>query len=63
MFNNPKMMDALSDYRTAEYVIFGVPFDGTSSFRAGSRFAPDAMRKASANFESYNAFFDIDLAD
>jgi len=56
-------MDAPSEYGTAEYVIFGVPFDGTSSFRAGSRFAPDAMRKASANFESYNAFFDIDLAE
>ncbi|HJH29784.1 MAG TPA: agmatinase [Methanosarcinaceae archaeon] len=63
MFNQPKMMDAPSEYGTAEYVIFGVPFDGTSSFRAGSRFAPDAMRKASANFESYNAFFDIDLAE
>lgn len=57
------MMDAPSEYGNAEYVIFGVPFDGTSSFRAGSRFAPDAMRKASANFESYNAFFDIDLAE
>ncbi|MDF1533598.1 MAG: agmatinase [Methanosarcinaceae archaeon] len=63
MFNQPKMMDAPSKYGTAEYVIFGVPFDGTSSFRAGSRFAPGAMRKASANFESYNAFFDIDLAE
>lgn len=63
MFNQPKMMDAPSEYGNAEYVIFGVPFDGTSSFRAGSRFAPDAMRKASANFESYNAFFDIDLAE
>ncbi len=63
MFNQPKMMDAPSEYGTAEYVIFGVPFDGTSSLRAGSRFAPDAMRKASANFESYNAFFDIDLAE
>ncbi len=63
MFNQPKMMDAPSEYGTAEYVIFGVPFDGTSSFRAGSRFAPDAMRKASANFESYNAFFNIDLAE
>ena len=57
------MMDALSDYGSARYVIFGVPFDWTSSFRAGSRWAPDAMRKASANFESYNAFFDLDLAE
>ncbi|SET10532.1 agmatinase [Methanococcoides vulcani] len=63
MFYRPGMMDALADYESAGYVLFGVPFDRTSSFRAGSRWAPDAMRSASANFESYNAFFDIDLAE
>ncbi|MBP2030633.1 agmatinase [Methanohalophilus levihalophilus] len=57
------MTDALAEYRDAQYVIFGVPFDRTSSYRAGSRHAPDAMRKASENFESYNPFFDIDLAE
>lgn len=57
------MADALADYVSAKYVLFGAPFDRTSSFRAGSRWAPDAMRSVSANFESYNAFFDIDLAE
>jgi len=57
------MMDSLSDYSSARYVLFGVPFDGTSSFRTGSRWAPDAMRRASANFETYNSYFDIDLED
>lgn len=57
------MMDSLSDYSSARYVIFGVPFDGTSSFRTGSRWAPDAMRRASANFETYNAYFEIDHED
>ena len=61
MFYKPEMMDALSDYKSARYVIFGVPFDGTSSYRSGSRFAPDAMRKASENFETYNSYFDIVL--
>ncbi len=55
--------DADSDYENARYVICGVPFDGTSSFRLGSRFAPREMRAASYNFETYNSFFDIDLAD
>ena len=55
--------DADSGYEKARYVICGVPFDGTSSFRLGSRLAPDEMRKASYNFESYNSFFDIDLSD
>lgn len=63
MFYKPDMMDALSDYDSARYVIFGVPFDATSSYRSGSRWAPDAMRKASANFETYNDHFDIDFDD
>jgi agmatinase len=63
MFFPSTFVDALADYESARYVIFGVPFDNTSSYRAGSRWAPDAMRQASANFESYNPTFDIDLAD
>lgn len=53
--------DAKSDYKKARYVICGVPFDGTSSFRTGSRLAPQEMRAASYNFETYSSFFDIDL--
>lgn len=63
MFLPNSFIDALADYGSARYVIFGVPFDNTSSYRAGSRWAPDAMRQASANFESYNPTFDIDLVD
>ncbi len=63
MFFPNTFVDAFADYESASYVIFGVPFDNTSSYRAGSRWAPDAMRQASANFESYNPTFDIDLAD
>ncbi|HEY9245884.1 MAG TPA: agmatinase [Candidatus Methanoperedens sp.] len=55
--------DANSDYEKARYVICGVPFDGTSCFRRGSRDAPRAMRDNSYNFEAYNHFFDIDLSD
>ncbi|NJD52692.1 MAG: agmatinase [Candidatus Methanoperedens sp.] len=55
--------DADSDYEKARYVICGVPFDGTSSFRLGSRFAPDEMRAASYNFETYSSFFGFDLTD
>ncbi|MFZ3168522.1 MAG: agmatinase [Candidatus Methanoperedens sp.] len=55
--------DANSEYEKASYVICGVPFDGTSSYRLGSRLAPDEMRAASYNFETYSSFFDLDLAD
>jgi len=53
--------DAKSDYKKARYVICGAPFDGTSCFRRGSRLAPQEMREASYNFETYNYLFDIDL--
>ncbi len=45
--------DADSDFENSYFIIFGVPFDGTSSYRAGSKFAPDEIRKASYNLESY----------
>ena len=53
--------EANAPYDAAQFVLFGVPFDGTSSFRSGSRWAPDAMRKASYNFETYVPDFDVDL--
>ena len=40
----------------AKAFFLGVPFDSTSSFRPGSRFAPEAIRQASCNFESYDCF-------
>jgi agmatinase len=55
--------DSNSDYQKSRYVICGVPFDGTSCFRTGSRLAPKEIRAASYNFETYSSFFDIDLID
>ncbi len=55
--------DACSSFEDAELVLYGVPFDGTSSFRTGSKWAPQEMRKASYNFETYNGDLDVDLCD
>ncbi len=38
----------------ARYVIFGVPFDVTSTYRTGARFMPTAVRQASLNIETYS---------
>ena len=46
----------------AEYLIFGIPYDATQSFKPGSRFAPNAIREASWNLESYSMYFDFDLS-
>ncbi len=55
--------DAESSYEDADYVVFGAPFDKTSSFRCGSAKAPEAIRNESYNFETYNPHIDIDLAN
>tara|TARA_B100000315_G_C14441597_1_gene524938 strand:+ start:71 stop:943 length:873 start_codon:yes stop_codon:yes gene_type:complete len=41
--------------------VFGVPFDSTSTFRAGSRFGPDAIREAFNNIEIYSKRLGVDL--
>jgi agmatinase len=44
---------ATADFEEAEFVILGVPFDLTSSFRPGAKAGPNAIREASQNFEPY----------
>lgn len=50
-----------SSVSEADYVIFGIPYDATQSFKPGSRFAPNAIREASWNLESYSMYFDYNL--
>jgi agmatinase len=62
-FTNNLFADCNSDYKSARYVIFGVPYDATTTFRPGTRDGPGAIRQASHNFEAYMPFYDIDLSD
>ncbi len=55
--------DANASFDEAKFVICGIPFDRTTSYRAGARMAPNAIRQASYNFETYLFEHDIDLAD
>jgi agmatinase len=41
-------------FAEASYIIVGVPFDVTSTYRTGARFAPLAIREASLNIETYS---------
>ena len=48
-------------FNEAEYTILGVPFDYTSTYRTGARFAPTAIREASLNIETYSFRTCLDL--
>ncbi len=50
-------------FEEANYVILGVPFDATSTFRVGARFAPLAIREALPNIEGYSFRSGIDVED
>ena len=51
------------DYNSADIVMLGLPFDGTVSYRPGSRFAPEQIRLASWGLEEYSPKFDKFLED
>ncbi len=51
------------DYNDARTVIFGAPFDSTTSFRPGTRFGPSAIRSESYGIETYSPYQNRDLED
>lgn len=52
-----------NEYEESKIVVFGSPFDGTTSFRPGTRFAPGIMRNDSYGLETYSPYLDKDLED
>lgn len=52
-----------SDYESAKTVIFGAPFDSTTSYRPGTRFGSSAIRSESFGIETYSPYQDKDLLD
>ena len=51
------------DYNSSDIIMLGLPFDGTVSYRSGSRFAPEQIRLASWGLEEYSPRFDSFLED
>lgn len=50
-------------YEDADIVLYGAPFDSTTSYRPGARFGPSAMRHESFGLETYSVYQDADLTD
>ncbi len=52
-----------NDYNESRIAVFGAPFDSTTSFRPGTRFAPNTIRTESWGLETYSPYLDKDLND
>ena len=52
-----------SSFAQASVVLYGAPFDSTTSFRPGARFGPSAIRHESFGLETYSPYQDKDLMD
>ena len=52
-----------SSYEEAELVLFGAPFDSTTSYRPGARSGPSAIRHESFGIETYSPYQDEDITD
>lgn len=52
-----------TSFEDAKYVLLGVPYDSSETYRTGSRFAPGAIREASREIEDYDVQEDFNLSD
>lgn len=56
-------IDCDNEYDESNIVVFGAPFDSTTSFRPGTRFASAVMRNESFGIETFSPYQDKDLED
>ena len=61
--NVTNFMGCDAEYDEAEIVLFGAPFDSTTSFRPGTRFAGQSMRNDSYGLELYSPYQDLELPE
>lgn len=52
-----------AEYQEASLVLFGAPFDSTTSYRPGTRYGSSAIRHESFGLETYSPYQDEDLTD
>ena len=60
-FLSKDWMCTTKEYKNSDWVMIGLPYDGTCSNKPGTRFAPQAMRTASWGLEEYSPVVDKDF--
>lgn len=58
-----RFMASLNQIDTADIVLRGYPYDGTVSYKPGSRFGPSELRAHSEGIETYSPRFNVDIED
>jgi agmatinase len=61
--NTETFLECDKAYEEAKIVLFGAPFDSTTSYRPGTRFGSSAIRRESYGIESYSPYQDRDLIE
>lgn len=59
----PRWMGSTATIEEATWVFVGLPYDGTTSFRPGTRFGPAAIREASWGIETYSPLWHRELGE
>ena len=60
-FTNVNPLIGSRDARESLLTVFGVPYDGTTSYRPGTRFGPNSLREAFLNVEAYSKELGVDV--
>jgi agmatinase len=61
LFSSVSPLVGPRDLKNPILTVFGVPYDGTTSYRPGTRFAPNAVREAFLNVEAYSQRLGVDV--
>jgi agmatinase len=62
-FLSKNWMGSSENFSESKWVMVGLPYDGTCSYRPGARFAPEMIRLASWGLEEYSPYQKKDIAD
>jgi agmatinase len=62
-FLSKDWIGANPDLETSKWVLVGLPFDGTCSYRPGTRFAPEHIRLASWGLEEYSPYLKKEMSE
>lgn len=61
LFSGVNPLVGPKDLKKPMLTVFGVPYDGTTSYRPGARFGPNAIREAFLNVEAYSRRLKVDV--